>query len=57
MAGPLVVLQTLSQSAVIILHETPVQNHLQLAWQFVGRKEKPAVRSCPRPATRISLSR
>jgi len=30
--SPLVVLQALTQTSIIILHQTPVQNHLQLAW-------------------------
>lgn len=30
-AGPLVVLQPLAQAPVVILHEAPVQDHLQLA--------------------------
>lgn len=30
-AGPLVILQALPEASVVVLHEAPVQNHLQLA--------------------------
>lgn len=39
-AGPLVVLQALPQATVIILHEAPVQNDLQLACRGKGRECK-----------------
>lgn len=39
-AGPLVVLQALPQATVVILHEAPVQNHLQLAWNLNRGRER-----------------